>query len=95
MTKKANEMLIGVIQIDPWLSPFKDALRTRYSMAQKWISDINSSEGGLDKFGLGYKKFGFVVHENGDITYREWAPNATQAYLIGEFSQATPHQWGA
>ena len=76
----------GVIQIDPWLSPFKDALRTRYSMAKKWLDDINRSEGGLDSFGLGYKKFGFVVHGNGDITYREWAPNATQANLIGEFS---------
>lgn len=34
----------------------------------------------------GFKKFGFVVHDNGDITYREWAPNAVEASLIGDFS---------
>ena len=27
-----------------------------------------------------------IAHENGDITYREWAPNAVQAHLVGEFS---------
>jgi len=40
----------GVVQLDPWLSPFKDALRSRYSHAQKWIKTINDTEGGLEKF---------------------------------------------
>lgn len=78
----------GVVQLDPWLSPFKDALRSRYSHAQKWIKTIDETEGGLDKFSKGWEKYGFTVHENGDITYREWAPNATQANLIGDFSIA-------
>lgn len=77
----------GVVQLDPWLSPFKDALRSRYSHAQKWIRMIDDTEGGIEKFSRGYEKFGFNAQENGDITYREWAPNATQAYLIGDFSQ--------
>ncbi|KAL8790852.1 MAG: hypothetical protein Q9195_006177 [Heterodermia aff. obscurata] len=84
----------GVVQLDPWLSPFKDALRSRYSHAQKWIKQINDTEGGLEKFSRGYEKFGFNAQENGDIVYREWAPNATQAYLIGDFNgwnrEATP-----
>ena len=29
---------------------------------------------------------GFQVQANGDITYREWAPNALRAYVIGDFS---------
>lgn len=37
----------------------------------------------------GYEKFGFNVASNGDITYREWAPNATTAHLIGDFSMLT------
>jgi len=77
---------LGVVQLDPWLSPFKDALRNRYSRAQKSIKTINETEGGLEKFSRGFEKFGFNVHENGDITYREWAPNVTKAYLIGDFS---------
>ena len=77
----------GVIKLDPWLEPFRDALRSRYSHAQKWIKAIDETEGGLEKFSTGFDKFGFVVHENGDITYREWAPNALRAYLIGDFSK--------
>ena len=79
-------MRSGVVQLDPWLEPFTDALRSRYSHAQKWIKTINDTEGGLDKFSRGFEKFGFVAHENGDITYREWAPNALRAYVIGDFS---------
>lgn len=74
------------MQLDPWLSPFKDALRSRYSHAQEWMKTLNETEGGLDKFSKGYEKYGFVVHGNGNITYREWAPNALRAYLIGDFS---------
>lgn len=78
---------IGVIQLDPWLLPFKDALRSRYSYAQKWIKTINETEGGLEKFSRGYEKYGLIVKPNQDIVYREWAPNATQANVIGDFSQ--------
>ncbi|MCJ1462318.1 alpha-1,4-glucan branching enzyme [Pseudocyphellaria aurata] len=84
----------GVIQLDPWLSPFKDALRSRYSRAQRWIKTIEETEGGLEKFSRGCEKFGFNVSEKGDIAYREWAPNAMRAYLIGDFNEwnrdATP-----
>ncbi|KAI9853171.1 MAG: alpha-1,4-glucan branching enzyme [Thelocarpon superellum] len=84
----------GVVQLDPWLSPFKDALRKRYAKAQDWIKTINKTEGGLDKFSRGYEKYGFNVDGSGNITYREWAPNATQAFLIGDFNEwnreATP-----
>ena len=82
--KRADDL--GVIELDPWLSPFKDSLRSRFSAAQKWIKTIGDAEGGLEKFSRGYEKFGFNVQPNGDIIYREWAPNATQAFVIGDFS---------
>jgi len=40
----------GVVQLDPWLAPFKDSLRARYNKAQEWITAIDKSEGGLEKF---------------------------------------------
>jgi hypothetical protein len=43
-------LLPGVVQLDPWLSPFKDALKHRFSKAQQWIKTIDETEGGLEKF---------------------------------------------
>lgn len=40
-------------------------------------------------FPKGYEKFGLNVQPNGDIIYREWAPNALTATLIGEFSMCS------
>ena len=80
------DFLAGVVLIDPWLSEFKDALRKRHSLAMKWMKTIKDTEGSLDQFSKGYDTYGFNVSSNGDIVYREWAPNAEQAFLIGDFS---------
>ncbi|KAI9735229.1 MAG: alpha-1,4-glucan branching enzyme [Cirrosporium novae-zelandiae] len=76
----------GIVELDPWLSPFKDGLRSRYAKAQQWIKTLDETEGGLEKFSRGFEKFGFNILPNNDITYREWAPNAIQANLIGDFN---------
>jgi len=36
--------------LDPWLSPFKEPLKKRFAKAQEWISKLNETEGGLEKF---------------------------------------------
>jgi 1,4-alpha-glucan branching enzyme len=61
-------------------------LKSRYSKAQNRIKTLDGTEGGLEKFSRGFETFGFTFSENGDIMYREWAPNAEQAFLIGEFN---------
>ena len=43
-------MITGVIAVDPWLSPFKDALKRRFSKTNEWIKKIEETEGSLDKF---------------------------------------------
>ncbi|XRM45545.1 alpha-1,4-glucan branching enzyme [Aspergillus tubingensis] len=76
----------GVIQLDPWLEPFRDALKQRFQYVESWVKTINETEGGLDKFSRGYERYGLNVNANGDITYREWAPNAVEAELVGDFN---------
>jgi len=76
----------GVIKLDPWLEPFTEPLKQRFAKAQDWIRKIDQTEGGLEKFSRGYEKFGFTFASDGSIQYREWAPNAEQAFLIGEFN---------
>ncbi|KAF4980076.1 hypothetical protein FZEAL_3857 [Fusarium zealandicum] len=76
----------GVVKLDPWLAPFSDTLKRRFSKAQDWIKTINDNEGGLEKFSRGAEKFGFNIDAKNNIVYREWAPNATDAFLIGDFN---------
>jgi hypothetical protein len=40
----------GIIQLDGYLEPFKDALKSRFAKAQQWIKTIDETEGGLEKF---------------------------------------------
>jgi 1,4-alpha-glucan branching enzyme len=100
----------GVINLDPWLEPFRGELKSRFAKAQDWIKKLDQYEGGLDGFSKvrnssnwlppdplrmltaqqGYEKFGLNVQSNGDITYREWAPNAVEAHLVGDFSPFRP-----
>jgi 1,4-alpha-glucan branching enzyme len=82
----------GVVQVDPWLEPYAEALRHRYKGFLQWMDIFNQYEGGLAKFAQAYEIMGFNVLPNGDITYREWAPNATTAHLIGDFSTPPLYQ---
>ncbi|KAF9906538.1 alpha-1,4-glucan branching enzyme, partial [Lobosporangium transversale] len=74
----------GVIQLDPWLEPYKESLKQRYAAYKKW-KDIIDQHGGYEKFTRGYEYLGFQISDKG-ITYREWAPNAKEAFLFGDFS---------
>lgn len=76
----------GVVKLDPWLSPFQDSLKRRYAKTHDWIKRINETEGGLDKFSKGADSFGLHVGKDNSITYREWAPGAVKASLIGDFN---------
>lgn len=71
------------------LEPFAPAIKERFSLFSKQLANIEQYEGGLAKFAEGYKVMGFQVDESGGVRYREWAPGAVEARLIGDFSQAT------
>lgn len=59
----------------------------RVDKYQAWVDTINKAENGFDAFSRGYETYGFQVLKNGDISYREWAPNAETAALVGDFSE--------
>lgn len=50
------------------------------------LKKIEECEGSLDAFSRGYEQFGFTIEADG-IRYREWAPGAIEASLIGDFSK--------
>lgn len=78
----------AVLQLDGYLEPNIPAIAARYDIFRKWKDTIDQLEGGYDNFTKGYLKFGINVDSKGQVIYREWAPNANQAYLIGDFSES-------
>ncbi|KAH7911573.1 glycoside hydrolase family 13 protein [Hygrophoropsis aurantiaca] len=77
----------SVLDIDPWLVECVDAIGKRHARFQGWKDAIQQHEGGYEQFTRGYEKMGVNVREDGAVVYREWAPGAEQASLIGEFNE--------
>ncbi len=59
----------------------------RNGVYSNWVKQINQTEGGFDKFSKGYNTFGLHLQKDNSISYKEWAPNAVEASLIGDFSE--------
>jgi 1,4-alpha-glucan branching enzyme len=78
----------AILDLDSWLEPFLPAIVRRHQSFTQWKNTIQEHEGGYDSFTKGYLKFGLNVKEDGSILYREWAPNAREAVLIGDFSSS-------
>ncbi|KAL3327623.1 hypothetical protein AABB24_035345 [Solanum stoloniferum] len=74
-----------IYEIDPLLTKYRQHLDYRYSQYKKMREAIDKYEGGLEAFSRGYEKMGFTRSATG-ITYREWAPGAQSAALIGDFN---------
>ncbi|ABJ71766.1 1,4-alpha-glucan branching enzyme [Lactococcus cremoris subsp. cremoris SK11] len=78
-------MPLNILDYDPYLEPFKDDLSLRlfeFARTKKRILDV---DGSLVDFANGYKYFGFQ-QESKHWTFREWAPNAKKAWLVGDFN---------
>ncbi|EPS60100.1 hypothetical protein M569_14702, partial [Genlisea aurea] len=79
-----------IYEIDPLLRNYRDHLDYRFSQYRKLREAIDTFEGGLEAFSRGFEKLGFTRSETG-ITYREWAPGAKSATLIGDFNTWNPN----
>ncbi|ONM17786.1 1,4-alpha-glucan-branching enzyme 2, chloroplastic/amyloplastic-like [Zea mays] len=79
-----------IYEIDPMLEGFRGHLDYRYSEYKRLRAAIDQHEGGLDAFSRGYEKLGFTRSAEG-ITYREWAPGAYSAALVGDFNNWNPN----
>ncbi|KAL7116504.1 hypothetical protein ACP275_03G009000 [Erythranthe tilingii] len=76
---------IGLLSLDPGLEAYKDHFRYRVRRYADQKKLIEKHEGSLEEFSQGYLKFGFN-REEGGIVYREWAPAAEEAQVIGDFN---------
>ena len=85
--KETTPKHIGIVANDPWLEPFENAIQGRHDHAL-WMIDhlTNGGKMKLSDFATGYLYYGLHRNEKGEWIFREWAPNATDIFLIGDFN---------
>lgn len=78
--------MLKLIKNDPWLEPYAAAIEGRYEYIQKREADLTGNgKITLSEFASGHLYFGLHKTETSWI-FREWAPNATAIYMIGDFN---------
>ena len=74
-----------LIQIDPWLKPFGFALKRRAEKARLRELEFTDGKAPLKAFANNHLYYGLHKTDTHWI-FREKAPNATQIFLVGDFS---------
>ena len=81
---KAAPML-RILKDDEWLRPYAAAIEGRHAQAIAKEAELTGGKGTLSDFADGHLYFG--LHRTArQWVLREWAPNATAIYLIGDFN---------
>lgn len=82
---------LTLVKSDPYLVPYTGAIEGRYNYFKDVEKKLIGDNKNLSNFATGYLYFG-LHHLSEGWVFREWAPNATAIFLIGEFNnwQRTP-----
>ncbi|MBQ7821750.1 MAG: 1,4-alpha-glucan-branching enzyme, partial [Clostridia bacterium] len=81
---------IGLLKIDKGLAPFEGDLRLRMQNYERKKKELLKSAPTLSDFANGHLYYGLHKTQNGWI-YREWAPAASEAALVGDFNGWDEH----
>jgi len=81
----------GLVKIDSWLAPYNDALNYRVEATDKIRQSVTGGKALVDCFD-DFNFFCLHKNEQGNWTFREWAPAATTIYFLCEANnwQDTP-----
>lgn len=79
---------LSIIQEDGWLEPYAQDAYDRFERYSNARKEIEHAEGSLLNFARGHHYYGIHFDEiKQGWTYREWAPQAHQLSLIGDFNE--------
>ena len=70
---------------DPYLAPYAEAVRGRAAHARARAAELVAGGTSLADWASAHEYFGLHRTKRG-WTFREWAPNATEMWLVGDFS---------
>jgi len=78
--------LIHLLKTDSYLAPFSDQIRHRLEHIEETERSLTQGKKSLAEFASGHEYFG-LHFQRGEWIFREWAPNATAIYLVGDMSE--------
>lgn len=73
-----------LVDLDQWLAPHKSTIQAREKYISSKLKTVLSGKTPAE-FAMGFLHFGLHKTDT-DWTFREWAPNATRMFLVGDFS---------
>ena len=85
--RKTSGSKLKLIKNDPWLAPFAGAIEGRHHDAVAKEAELTSGCGSLTDFANAHRYFGLHRLDDGSWVFREWAPNAVEIVLVGDFSR--------
>ena len=72
-----------IYETDPWLEPFRGAIEARHQRILDMKRHI-AGDGMLKDAVNNHLYYGLHRSDDGSWVFREWAPNATRIYFVGE-----------
>jgi len=80
-----HQALQRLIKSDPYLAPYHDIIYRRLKKIAQTRQQLTGGRASLADFASGHEYFGLHFKDK-QWVFREWAPNATAVFLIGEMS---------
>jgi len=74
-----------IVENDSWLEPYADIIYRRKLRVFDKEKELTGEIRTLSDFATGYLYFGLHATDR-EWIFREWAPNATKIYLVGDFN---------
>ena len=85
MNAKIEKALRRLLKADLWLTPYENIIRRRLIKITETEQRLTREKMSVVEFAAGHTYFG--LHFDGSQwIFREWAPNATAIFLIGDMS---------
>ncbi len=70
---------------DPYMAPYMESVKQRKEKIRKTEQKLTEGSMSIQDFASAHEYYG-LHFRNGQWVFREWAPNATKIYMIGEFN---------
>jgi 1,4-alpha-glucan branching enzyme len=86
-----DRLVTAAVKRDPLLAPHAETLRRRMAKIAATEKRLTGGRRSLADFASGHEYFGLHLRGN-QWVLREWAPNATRIFLIGELTGWKPHR---